>query len=265
MLVHRLATGSVLVAVFSAVLFVDERFFAPYFPLWFVLCFGVMGWVALEMIGLLNVTSARPSGNTVFGGVLAMVVANWAPHITTALLVDPRLSPGTGSHDPAVPVDALAWPLWAFVGVVMFSFVAQSLQFDRPGKTMATISGTVLATAYVGLLGSFVLQMRWLEGPYHGLVPLVALLATAKGGGYRRLHAGPAGRPAQALAQPEPEQDDRGGLRWADLLGDGFSAGRLRRPVGLDPDPELDGRRPLRPDGGHRGATGRPDGVDDQA
>ncbi len=181
MLVHRLATGSVLVAVFAAVIFVDEWYFAPYFPLWFVLCFGVMGWVSLEMIGLLNVTSARPSGNTVFGGVLAMVVANWAPHVTTALLVDPRLSPGTGSHDPAVPVDALAWPMWAFVGIVMFSFVAQSLQFDQPGKTMSRIAGTLLATAYVGLLGSFVLQMRWLEGPYHGVVPLVALLVAAKG------------------------------------------------------------------------------------
>jgi phosphatidate cytidylyltransferase len=181
MLVHRLATGSVLVAVFVAVLYVDERFFAPFFPLWFVLSFGVMGWVALEMIGLLNVTSARPSGNTVFGGVLAMVVANWAPHVTAALTADHRLSPGAGPHDPAVPVDALAWPLWAFVGIVMFSFVAQSLQFDRPGRTMATIAGTLLATAYVGLLGSFVLQMRWLEGASHGVVPLVALLVAAKG------------------------------------------------------------------------------------
>lgn len=183
MLVHRLATGSVLVVVFAAVIFLDERFFAPYFPLWFVLGFGVMGWVALEMVGLLNVTSARPSGNTVFGGVLAMVVANWAPHVTTAWLSrqDSRLGAGFGLHAPSMPVDALAWPLWAFVGVVMFSFVAQGVQFDRPGKTMATIAGTLLATAYVGLLGSFVLQMRWLEGPYHGLVPLVALLVAAKG------------------------------------------------------------------------------------
>lgn len=184
MLVHRLATGSVLVAVLAAVLFVDERFFAPYFPLWFVLCFGVMGWVALEMVSLLNATSARPSGNTVFGGVLAMVVANWAPHVTSAWLgaTDPRLSTGSGAlHIPAVPINALAWPLWVFVGVVMFTFVAQSFQFDRPGKTMATIAGTLLVSAYVGLLGSFVLQMRWLEGAYHGLVPLLSLLVAAKG------------------------------------------------------------------------------------
>jgi phosphatidate cytidylyltransferase len=46
---------------------------------------------------------------------------------------------------------------------------------------MATISGTVLAVAYVGLLGSFLVQIRWLESPYQGLVPLAALVATAKG------------------------------------------------------------------------------------
>ena len=46
---------------------------------------------------------------------------------------------------------------------------------------MATIAGTVLAVAYVGLLGSFIIQIRWLDGPYHGLIPLVYLIATAKG------------------------------------------------------------------------------------
>ncbi len=178
MLAHRIVTGLCLVAVFATVLIADEWFF-PWYPLWFALSFLVMGWLALEVVGLLNATSARPSGNTVFGGVLAMVVANWAPHITVYLVGDPRFS--SLAHEPAVPINALAWPLWAFVGVVMFSFVAQSIQFVQPGRTMATISGTVLATAYVGVLGSFVIQIRWFDGPYHGLVPLTALIATAKG------------------------------------------------------------------------------------
>ena len=46
---------------------------------------------------------------------------------------------------------------------------------------MATIAGTVLAVAYVGLLGSFIVQFRWFEGCKHGLVPLAFLVATAKG------------------------------------------------------------------------------------
>lgn len=182
MLAHRVATGFALIALFVGVLYVDEVFFRPWYPLWAILTTIIIGWVALEMVGLLNVTSARPSGNTVFGGVLAIAAANYAPHLLTHLYTDNRLPPES-MFLPAAPIYALAWPLWAFVGVVMFAFLAQSVQFSKPGRTMATIAGTVLVTAYVGLLGSFVVQMRWLEGPHstHGLIPLVAMMAAAKG------------------------------------------------------------------------------------
>jgi phosphatidate cytidylyltransferase len=180
MLAHRLATGFALIALFLGVLFVDEYWFAPWYPLWGLLTTAIMGMTALEMVGLLNSTSARPSGNTVFGGVLAIGLANWFPHLAEHFFVDSRL-PLESSYQPMEAINALAWPLWAFAGVVMVSFLAQSVQFFRPGGTMATISGTVLATAYVGLLGSFAVQMRWLDGPHHGLVPLVAMMAAAKG------------------------------------------------------------------------------------
>ena len=134
----------------------------------------------MELVGLLRATSARPSGNTVFGGVMALVVANWAPHVTEAMLAIPRLADAL-PYDPAAPVGALAWPLCTFVAIVMGAFVIQSAQFEQPGRTMATIAGTVLTVAFVGLLGSFMIQMRWFDGPYHGILPLVFLVATAKG------------------------------------------------------------------------------------
>lgn len=180
MLVQRIATGLILVILILAVLLIDEFWLAPWYPLWGLLTTGIMAWVGLEMVGLLNETSVRPSGNTVFGGVLAIALANWAPHVCARLFEVPRFSDGV-VYRPEAPITALAWPLWVFVGVLMFSFLSQSLQFVKPGRTMATIAGTVLATAYVGLLGSFIIQMRWLDGPYHGLIPLAALIASAKG------------------------------------------------------------------------------------
>ena len=42
---------------------------------------------------------------------MAMVVANWAPHLTAALLTGLRTSPRR-PYDPLAPVNALAWPLW---------------------------------------------------------------------------------------------------------------------------------------------------------
>jgi phosphatidate cytidylyltransferase len=181
MLGYRLATGAILIAVFVAVIIVDERL-APWFPFWFVLALLALGKAALELVGLLNRTSARPSGNTVFGGVMVLVVANWVPHLIGAgRSAEGTYSPSAMQLDAAFPVLVFAWMLWVFVAMVMFTFIAQSAQFDVPGGTMARISGTVLAVAYVGLLGSFVIQMRWLGGPTQGLLALAALIATAKG------------------------------------------------------------------------------------
>jgi phosphatidate cytidylyltransferase len=179
MLSHRLATGFSLVAVFVAVLGLDEAL-TPWFPFWFITACIVMGTTALEMVDLLKQTSAKPSGNTVFGGVLVMVVANWAPHVVSYLAHDQRVG-SYPAFDPASPINALAWPLCVFVAVVMFAFIAQSAQFNKPGGTMAAISGTVLATAYIGLLGSFILQCRWFPGKHSGLLAVAALVATSKG------------------------------------------------------------------------------------
>jgi len=179
MLGTRLVIGLSMVAGILLVLYLDE-WLAPWFPIWFVLSVIATGASAMELVGLLRATSARPSGNTVFGGVMALVVANWAPHVTGAMLAVPRLEDAM-PYDPAAPVGALAWPLCTFVAIVMGAFVIQSAQFEQPGRTMATIAGTVLTVAFVGLLGSFMIQMRWFDGPYHGILPLVFLVATSKG------------------------------------------------------------------------------------
>ncbi len=179
MLGTRLVIGLSMVAGILLVLCLDE-WLAPWFPIWFALSMIAMGASAMELVGLLHATSARPSGNTVFGGVMALVVANWAPHVTGAMLAVPRLADAM-PYDPTAPVGALAWPLCTFVAIMMGAFVIQSAQFEQPGRTMATIAGTVLTVAFVGLLGSFIIQMRWFDGPYHGILPLVFLVATAKG------------------------------------------------------------------------------------
>src|SRR4051794_15963058 len=164
MLAYRLATGAALIAGVVAVLMLDQRF-APWYPFWFATSTVVMAASALEVVGLLAATGARPSGNTVFGGVLALIVANWGPHVIGEM---GSASPDLLPYDSAAASNVLAWPLWAFVAILMFSFLNKGAQFRGPGGAMATVAATVLATAYVGLLGSFVIQFRWLEGPHEG-------------------------------------------------------------------------------------------------
>jgi phosphatidate cytidylyltransferase len=179
MLGTRLVMGFAMAGAILLVLWLDERF-APWFPIWFVLATVVLWSSALELVGLLNATSTRASSNAVLGGILALQFANWAPHVSHALQTSDRLA-GRLPYDPLAPVSVLGWPLLVFVGVVMATFIAQSVQFQKPGATLTTIAGTVLALSYVGLLGTFIVQLRWFDGPYHGIPPLVFLIATAKG------------------------------------------------------------------------------------
>jgi phosphatidate cytidylyltransferase len=165
--------------VLFAVLILDERL-APWYPLWFLTSLVVMVLCSVELVNLLGSTSARPSGNTVVGGTIALVVANWAPHVARQFAIDPA-RPIPSTYNPSAAIDVMAWPLWTFAAILMATFLSQSVQFRRPGQTMATISGTILAVAYVGLLGGFMIQIRWFDGPYHGLIPLATLVATAKG------------------------------------------------------------------------------------
>ena len=177
MLSTRLFVGLLMVAGLLLALCVDE-WLAPWYPFWFLLSGFALVAAARELIGLLDATTARPSANSVIGG-LAMLFANWAPHI--AILHDPLEGLSAMSYDPGRPLHVLAWPFLSFTAVLMISFVVQSLQFERPGRTMAKIAGTILVVAYVGVLGSFTIQLRWFEGRLQGIVALVFLVATAKG------------------------------------------------------------------------------------
>ncbi len=174
MLSYRLATSAVMISALVGVLILDQRF-APWFPLWFLTAAVVMTKCSLEFVGLLRAIGMRPSANTVVGGGLALIAANWMPHLIAT----------TSASSLAVAYDfsahAFAWPMWAFATIVMATFLGQSAQFQGTGGVTASIAGTILATSYVGLLGSFIIQMRWLDGPYDGLIPLLLLLFTAKG------------------------------------------------------------------------------------
>ncbi|SIO20216.1 phosphatidate cytidylyltransferase [Singulisphaera sp. GP187] len=180
MLSTRLVFGFSMVGALLLVLCLDE-WFAPWFPVWFVLALIVMGTASLELVALLSNTTIKPSGNTVFAGIMTLVFANWAPHVTSHFLATSAHGDLLGSYDPLGPVNDLGWPLMAFVGVVMGAFVVQSLQRHKPGDTVARIAGSTFAVAYLGLLGSFMIQLRWFHGPYHGILPLAFLVATSKG------------------------------------------------------------------------------------
>ena len=133
------------------------------------------------------------------------------PHVA----VDVEIRDGLAALQlrPGPAAGGTGFILLSFVAVVMVSFVVQSLQFEKPGRATPRIAGTLFVLAYVGLLGSFIIQMRWFEGRHEGLVALVFLVATAKGADTGAYTVGRLAGPAQALAGAQPEEDGRGGRR----------------------------------------------------
>ena len=89
MLSTRLVFGLSMIAGLLLALYVDE-WLAPWYPFWFILASVAFVAASRELIGLLDASSARPSANSVIGGVLALLVANWLPHV--AAQPDPPLS-----------------------------------------------------------------------------------------------------------------------------------------------------------------------------
>ncbi len=178
MLSTRVLIGLSMVAGLLFTLWLDERF-APWYPCWFLLAgFGMVS-AARELNGLLAETSASTSSSSVVGGVLAILISNWLPHLADERAQGDRLS--ALRYDMAEPLNVLAWPFLTFTAVLMITFIVQSIQYEKPGRTMARIAGTVLAVGYVGLLGSFTIQMRWFPGSAQGFLALAYLVATAKG------------------------------------------------------------------------------------
>ena len=58
-----------------------------------------------------------------------MIVANWVPHVIGSSAIDSlHLIP----YDPAAASSVLAWPLWAFVAILMFSFLGQGAHSRPP-------------------------------------------------------------------------------------------------------------------------------------
>jgi len=148
MLRTRLIVGSLLAALMLGALFIDNRL-VPWFPVLFLLhlTLGVLG--VIELLGLLP-SARRPPLWLCLASVATIIVANWARPISAEF---PRFFPVT---DP--------WHL--ILGIVAATALAALLvemaRFDEPGEAVARVANAVFAVTYLGVLASFLAQLRWL-------------------------------------------------------------------------------------------------------
>ncbi|MFO0899571.1 MAG: phosphatidate cytidylyltransferase [Pirellulales bacterium] len=165
MLRWRLTLGCVFVAGLAGLCWLDAHS-APgawLFPLWMVVC----GLAADELWRLAYAAGHRPPRSLMIAAALAVGGAG-------GLQVYSLPSP---LHLEPLGHSAAALALAAIV-----AFAYEIARYKQPGRATASLATVALAGVYVGLFGSFLLQLRLLgKGPL-GLLALVSLIAVVKAG-----------------------------------------------------------------------------------
>lgn len=129
MLRTRLIVGTILAALAGGMLLIDERF-APWYPFLFATVAFLAGAGTVELWKLLP-PERRPRMWFVLPAVLFVVVANWLPF----------------AH--------------AFTATVLAAFLVEMATFREPGRSVERIAVGVWVVAYLGLLPSYLVRLRF--------------------------------------------------------------------------------------------------------
>jgi phosphatidate cytidylyltransferase len=119
------------------------------------------------MLRLTSVDGARPLPWIVYGGAVLVVAASGVPHLWP-------------DYPSDCPVGTLGWPLAGLTGAMLAAFVGEMLRYEKPAGLTRDLALAVFGVAYVGLLLSFLVQLRFVDGGASGGVPLISMLVIVK-------------------------------------------------------------------------------------
>ncbi|MGD9722152.1 MAG: phosphatidate cytidylyltransferase [Pirellulales bacterium] len=166
MLRWRILLGAVFIAALVGLVWLDLTATPGTWLLPLAMLVGL--GAAQEMVSLLPRTGQRPLAGIIVGGSLLVIASNAIP-LFMLTSIDDR------------PNEHLGWPVLAFALVLLAAFVAEMSRYERPGGgTTINLALAALGVAYVGLLMSFVVQLRVLGGAITGMVNLLALIMVVK-------------------------------------------------------------------------------------
>ena len=158
MLRTRLIVGTLLAAGAAGLLIWDESQ-GPVYPGLFGLCLGLGLLASRELRDLLRGPDEARDWVVLFG-ILGVLFSNF-----------PLGSAGPRGWGPVVGT---------FAGAVLAALVWEMAAYAGPGGVVRRIAGSILAVAYLGILPSFLLRLRWL--PEHSGLALALAIAVPKAG-----------------------------------------------------------------------------------
>ena len=155
----RIIVGWALALAASAILIVDG-WFAPWFPFLFV-CMMAVGVIATRELVRLFPAAMRPDERVAICGMCLILASNFASAALPSVDFGSRL-------------------IVVLVAVFLIAFLIEMLRFREPGQAVPRLALTIFAFVYIGVLGSFIAQLRWLGDPVHTGYMLAATIFVPK-------------------------------------------------------------------------------------
>lgn len=166
MLRWRLILGTLFVAVLGALIYLDFRADTPgLFLLPIALLFAILA--AGEMVRLGTYGDRIPPKAAIYFGTTLVVASNFLPRLIPDFPVD-------------CPIGNLGWPLLTLAAAILLVAVVELMKYETPQKAAANLSYAVFAITYVGVLLSFVVQIRYIGDSQWGILALASLLIVVK-------------------------------------------------------------------------------------
>lgn len=160
MLKKRLIAGSLMAAGIGAILFGDALISGAiglsFYPFLFVFTLAAGYMATRELVAIIPEPS-RPLRWVCAVGVLLLLGSHF---------VQAALEPLSGFE----LINPRSWELPAYVlgGFVLFTFLVEMYRYRATGHSIAKIAHSLLVIAYLGILPSFFLKLRWLTFPTQG-------------------------------------------------------------------------------------------------
>lgn len=164
MLSWRLLLGTLIIGALAGLCWLDHHSASP--GIWLMPLAVAFALLASgEVLYLANAGGMQPLPWAVYLGNLGLVLSNWASWFRP------------GAHQAGSGTVALDWVLFALGAGVLLIFLGEMQRYQKPGRTLVHLAAAVFGLVYVGVLLSFVVELRmtWGIGALASLVIVVKL------------------------------------------------------------------------------------------
>ncbi len=181
MLRWRLALGILIVAVLAGLCWLDHLIPWPGACLFPLLVIGL--WMATgEVLDLAQAGGIRPIRWTVQTGNLLVVCVAWGSSLYFYFPYG-RTPEMSGYFSANYPASTSNWILLALAASVTLILLAEMRRYERPGGVTVNVAAAVFAVVYLGVLLTFLIQLRMSWG-IAGLLSVVIVTKMGDIGAY---------------------------------------------------------------------------------